>query len=355
VRRTEFTRATPLATWEKTADRLYLYDGWNVMAEYNCQLDAFDTSSAILVASLLWGVDLSESPQGAGGVGGLLGIKNESLTQYFIYDGNGNVSEVLDANGSVQAHYEYDPFGNLTAITGAWANTNIWRFSTKPFDTLLNIYYYGYRFYDSIFGRWPNRDPMEENGGSNIYSIVKNDAIGQIDIVGLAGTAGGTCPCDKWVKIADFKLTAYNIASEKDYMPLATGDRMYRPKGLDRDYSYNFMIDVDKQGSGVSADGKFIKLVSKKSEIANKIFRYDYVASITGKAGRSLIHDYSIAVDTKVIALGTVVCVEGYGEKRADDTGGGVTGHHIDMFLNIRRKDALAFGTKDGIAVYKKK
>ncbi|MDR1497783.1 MAG: hypothetical protein LBS59_05145 [Puniceicoccales bacterium] len=41
------------------------------------------------------------------------------------HDGNGNVSEVLDASGDTHAHYEYDPFGNPTVSTGAWASTNV--------------------------------------------------------------------------------------------------------------------------------------------------------------------------------------------------------------------------------------
>ena len=46
----------------------YLYDGWNRIAEYS------GTTGGTHVATYLWGLDLSGSPQGAGGVGGLLSI-----------------------------------------------------------------------------------------------------------------------------------------------------------------------------------------------------------------------------------------------------------------------------------------
>jgi YD repeat-containing protein len=67
----------------------YLYDGWNRIAEYN---------GTTQIAAYLWGLDLSGSPQGAGGVGGLLAISSiasgsVSDTFYPAYDGNGNVSE----------------------------------------------------------------------------------------------------------------------------------------------------------------------------------------------------------------------------------------------------------------------
>jgi RHS repeat-associated protein len=182
VRRTEFARGNPLATWEQTADRLYLYDGWNVLAEYT-------TGSAgilpVLACSYIWGLDLSGSHQDAGGVGGLLSVKEGEIAKYYTFDGNGNVSELLDAGGNVRAHYEYDPFGSTTVNIGEWVDSNTWRFSTKPFDTVSGLYYYGYRFYDSVFGRWISRDPIEENGGVNLYAYINNNTINANDPYGL--------------------------------------------------------------------------------------------------------------------------------------------------------------------------
>jgi RHS repeat-associated protein len=105
--------------------------------------------------------------------------------RYYTCDGNGNISEVLDATGEPQAHYEYDPFGNTTVATGAWADSNEWRFSTKPFDAASGLYYYGYRFYDPVFGRWPNRDLIGERGGINPYNFTNNNSVNQFDILGL--------------------------------------------------------------------------------------------------------------------------------------------------------------------------
>jgi RHS repeat-associated protein len=173
-----------LATWTQTADRHYLYDGWNVIAEYEGSGGTGD-SPVILARTHIWGTDLSGTEQGAGGVGGLLATRENSQMRYYTYDGNGNVSEVLDASGTAQAHYEYDPFGNLTVSTGAWANTNVWRFSTKPFDTAAGLYYYGLRFYDSTLGRWTNRDPLGEYGGLNLHGFIYNSPINSIDAYGL--------------------------------------------------------------------------------------------------------------------------------------------------------------------------
>jgi RHS repeat-associated protein len=47
-----------------------------------------------------------------------------------------------------------------------------------------SVAYYGYRYYDPITGRWPSRDPIEEEGGVNLYGFVGNDSVNLIDILG---------------------------------------------------------------------------------------------------------------------------------------------------------------------------
>ncbi|HWL13789.1 MAG TPA: LysM peptidoglycan-binding domain-containing protein [Ureibacillus sp.] len=52
-----------------------------------------------------------------------------------------------------------------------------------------------------------------------------------------------------------------------------------------------------------------------------------------------------ISVDPTVIPLGSKVYVEGYGEAIAGDTGGGIKGHKIDVFIPSK-EDAINFGVK---------
>jgi RHS repeat-associated protein len=161
----------------------YLYDGWNVIAEY--------VRSAGLQPALsqtyLWGLDLSGTLQGAGGVGGLLAVhiqNPQSSIYYPTYDGNGNVSEYLGQDGTAAAHFEYDPFGNTTVSSGDIAQF-AYRFSTKPLDCETGLYYYGYRIYDPVTGRWLSKDPIEEEGGENLYGFIGNDGVERIDLFGL--------------------------------------------------------------------------------------------------------------------------------------------------------------------------
>jgi len=43
-----------------------------------------------------------------------------------------------------------------------------------------------YRYYHPQSGRWINRDPIEEEGGLNLYGFVGNDGVNRWDLLGLA-------------------------------------------------------------------------------------------------------------------------------------------------------------------------
>jgi RHS repeat-associated protein len=102
------------------------------------------------------------------------------------YDGNGNVMALVDAaTGAESARYEYGPFGEVIRATGGMAEANPFRFSTKYQDEESGLLYYGYRFYSASVGRWPNRDPIEEWGGVNLYACVINNPISYVDTDGM--------------------------------------------------------------------------------------------------------------------------------------------------------------------------
>ncbi|MBJ7424441.1 MAG: hypothetical protein JHD23_08110 [Akkermansiaceae bacterium] len=166
---------------------LYIYDGFNCIAEY---------TGTTLAKTRTWGIDLSGSMQGAGGVGGLLAEKQGTNSFYPTYDGNGNVSEYLEADGDVSAHLEYDPFGNIVKesyASGFNAASFSYKFSTKPLDITTGLYYYTYRYYEPFTGRWQSKDPIEEEGGVNLYGFVRNSGVNRWDILGLAPPGKG-CP-----------------------------------------------------------------------------------------------------------------------------------------------------------------
>ena len=150
------------------AEHVLLYDGWNLAKEIVI------SSGVTNVIGFLWGRDLSGSPQGAGGVGGLLAVKRGGSVYVPIYDQDGNITDYVSSSGSVVAHYEYESFGNAIIQSGTMADLFAHRFSTKHYDSETGVYYYGYRFYSPEFMRWINRDPIGEDGGVNLYGFCAN-------------------------------------------------------------------------------------------------------------------------------------------------------------------------------------
>ena len=68
------------------------------------------------------------------------------------------------------------PSGNLSASARKIGSKNR---RSRP-----RVAYYGYRYYDPVTGRWPSRDPIEEEGGINLYGFAWNAPTFAIDILG---------------------------------------------------------------------------------------------------------------------------------------------------------------------------
>ncbi len=170
------------STWTLVSRTKYVYatSSFNLIAE----LDGLNNDAVI--RTYTWGKDLSGTLSGAGGVGGLL-MLSEAGTDYLAsYDGNGNLVALTNAtDGSLAAAYEYSPYGRLLRAEGPMAKKNPFRFSTKYTDDETGLVYYGFRYYNPSLGRFINRDPVEEQGGLNLYAAFANDPINHIDVLGM--------------------------------------------------------------------------------------------------------------------------------------------------------------------------
>jgi RHS repeat-associated protein len=203
----------------------FVYDQWNLIAELNT-LNA--PAAPTLYRTYLWGLDLSGSRQGAGGVGGLLEINDPTNGVHFAaFDGNGNIAGLVSASSGVSSvAYEYGPFAEPIRATGPAARFNPARFSTKYQDGETGLLYYGYRYCDASPGRWLARDPLGElgfglpersstagsstaqtsdsevSGGADVYSFAENSPLMLFDATGLETiTFGGGDPvsfCGSW-------------------------------------------------------------------------------------------------------------------------------------------------------------
>jgi len=99
---------------------------------------------------------------------------------------------ITNSSGEVQERYNYSAFGLANVLTPAFQPRAVssfdWNFlfhgqfrdvETTGWDN------YGYRYYLPWLGRWPSRDPIGEQGGFNLYSIVANNLLNMVDRLGL--------------------------------------------------------------------------------------------------------------------------------------------------------------------------
>jgi len=149
--------------WVPSRTTRFVWDGMNIAAELTVDESAGTTN----VTRYVWGLDLSGSVQGAGGVGGLIAVIRDDGSVYFpCYDANGNISEYVDVSGAVVAHREFDPFGNTTVETGSLVHELHFWFSTKYLDEETGNYVYQQRQYVPPFGRWASKDPIGDMVGA---------------------------------------------------------------------------------------------------------------------------------------------------------------------------------------------
>ena len=157
----------------------YLYRGYLQVAE----LDLMHPEP-LLVKSYLW--DPTEPT--ATRVLMLTNWKNGGTTidQHlcFMHDALKNVTSIFDDYQTRRARYEYAPFGRLIAAERNMAQESRFRFSCEYMDDELGLVYYNYRHLNPTDGRWINRDPIQEQGGWNLYAFIRNRINIEVDLLG---------------------------------------------------------------------------------------------------------------------------------------------------------------------------
>ncbi|MHC8286436.1 RHS repeat-associated core domain-containing protein [Pseudomonas sp. XS1P51] len=95
----------------------------------------------------------------------------------------------LDQNAGLISQEWYYPFGGTAYWAGrdaTEANYKIVRYSGKERDA-TGLYYYGFRYYAPWLQRWINPDPAGYVDGMNLFSMVNNNPVTYIDMLGKVG------------------------------------------------------------------------------------------------------------------------------------------------------------------------
>ncbi len=114
----------------------------------------------------------------------LLSFHEGNNSYQYVADGNKNITQLISSTtGAIINKYEYNPFGAL-AVNDETVD-NPFKFSSEYNEKETGLVYYNYRFYDPSTGKWLSRDPIEEDGGENIYSFTLNNSINYWDYLGF--------------------------------------------------------------------------------------------------------------------------------------------------------------------------
>ena len=185
-------------------DIKFLWTGWKLAAEL-----ASDGETVNKV--FVWGRDFSDVQGNAGGAGSLLAQIAGTTISYAVPDAFGTiVGYITSANGGkLVAAVEYSPYGKGVNAAGNWQDYPI-GFSGQYMDWEPGLVYYGRRHYAPKHGRFINRDPIEEQGGNNLYGFVNNSPYRGWDVLGLCTFVGSTLNCSR-VNVGGFKSTGEEL------------------------------------------------------------------------------------------------------------------------------------------------
>ena len=110
-------------------------------------------------------------------------------TYYYILNLQGDVVQIIDEGGVLQAEYVYSPWGEIISAEGDLAEVNPLRYRGYYYDSETGFYYLQSRYYDPANRRFINADGLISSNwsfsGLNMFAYCENDPVGRSDPSGI--------------------------------------------------------------------------------------------------------------------------------------------------------------------------
>jgi len=156
----------------------YFFDGSRVVEERD--------GSDVVVATYVYGSWIDE----------ILTMNRGGNTYYYHQNSLGSIAAVTNGVGAVVERYEYDAYGNVSVFDGSYSSLpgsaigNPYMFTGREYDPETGFYYYRARYYDPVWGRFLQQDPLGYVDGMNLYEYVRENPVNWVDPRGLACGSG---------------------------------------------------------------------------------------------------------------------------------------------------------------------
>ena|GEM_PF-6946188 len=106
-------------------------------------------------------------------------------TYYYILNLQGDVVQIIDEGGVMQAEYVYSPWGEIISAEGDLAEINPLRYRGYYYDSETGFYYLQSRYYDPENHRFINADSYASTGqgflGVNMFAYCSNNPVNNFD------------------------------------------------------------------------------------------------------------------------------------------------------------------------------
>jgi RHS repeat-associated protein len=233
---------------------IYFYDRDNVLTEY----DNYNNVKVRYTNNL--------------GVDDIISAARNSVTEYYHKDHLGSIINLTDDLQLTTVNYIYDVFGTIINQTGN--SENQMTYTGHRYDKKAGLYYYRSRYYNSITGRFTQKDKIGIRGGLNLYLYVKNNPIKFVDSYGNSPVLELT-RLISYFKFDLYKFEFYKcIDPQNSCQNCPTSQSPYFKKIMDFKFPVIRKIKIVRETLNMSSAGNIVtqafqQIISHFSRVAN--------------------------------------------------------------------------------------